>query len=119
MTRPLSDIEKAALEAMISQGHDSTTAITPQSRQRWLAQAVQTSAGEKCPCMTCPSIELQVATSVDHDPQRTRVVLSAEIPGAMLHLFIDRDQLSYLELAPIDLDGHVASFPAVEAMSFH
>ena len=51
------------------------------------------------------------------DEGGTRVVLEAAVPEAMLLLFIDGDQLSHLELAPIDPDVAVAEFPPAESLS--
>lgn len=68
-------------------------------------------AGEACSCGTCPSIQLidDAAPSADGE---LRTVLSADIPGATLLLFIDRGQLSYLELAP-HADKPFAKFPVL------
>ncbi len=69
-------------------------------RARWRAQLMTTRAGRPCGCGSCPSIELTDADGVSPEMTRSRVVVDAQTDGAMVMLFIDDDQLSYLELAP-------------------
>jgi len=80
-------------------------------RARWRAQVGSTRAGRGCGCGSCPSIELTAADGASPEMTSSRVVLNAETDGAMLLLFIDDDQLSYLELAPTG-DGSFDEFPA-------
>ena len=80
-------------------------------RARWRAQVEITRAGRPCGCGSCPSIELTDAAGVSPEMTSSRVVLQAETRGALVLLFIDDDQLSYLELAPTD-DGSFGEFPA-------
>ena len=116
----MSPRERAVLEAMISHAHDFAESSSPDaaSRQRWLAQLGGTRAGRRCECGTCPSIALEDASGRTPTMADSRVVLSADAPGALLLLFIDDDQLSYLELAPLEPDARIAEFPAVEFIGF-
>jgi hypothetical protein len=50
--------------------------------------------------------------------ERARVVLEAFTSEALLLLFIENDQLSYLELAPTDSDLPVPEFPPVDIIEF-
>ncbi len=79
-------------------------------RARWRAQRVTTRAGRPCGCGSCPSIELTDTAGVSPELTRSRVVLDAQTNEGMLLLFIDDDQLSYLELAPMG-DRTFADFP--------
>lgn len=79
-------------------------------RARWRAQLATTRAGRPCGCGTCPSIELTDAAGVSPMMTNSRVVLNAETDNAMVLLFVDDDQLSYLELAPTE-DQTSAEFP--------
>ena len=44
-------------------------------------------------------------------------MLDAFSTGAMLMLFIDDDRLSYLELAPAEVEGRFAEFPASDSIT--
>lgn len=81
---------------------DPNARVEIADRARWRAQLATTRAGRPCGCCTCPSIELTDAAGVSPEMTNSRVVLDAETDNAMLLLFIDDDQLRYLELAPTD-----------------
>lgn len=66
------------------------------------AQVEGTRAGRLCGCGACPSVELTDADGVSPEMTSNRVVLHAETEGALVLLFLDDDQLSYLELVPLD-----------------
>jgi hypothetical protein len=111
-TRALTLREREAIIAVLERGTNirkspSTTA----DRARWLSQVPHTLAGRLCGCGICPSIELTDAEGHTPATVEGRVVLQAEAPGAVLHLFIDEDRLSYLELAPLAGDS-ITVFPA-------
>ncbi|HLL67550.1 MAG TPA: hypothetical protein VK453_17830 [Micromonosporaceae bacterium] len=76
---------------------DPDKRVTIADRARWRAQLATTRAGRHCGCGTCPSIELTDAAGVSPEMTISRVVLDAESDNAMLLLFIDDDQLSYLD----------------------
>ncbi len=97
---------------MIDRGacFDPDGRVEAADRTRWREQLATTRAGRSCGCGTCPSIELTDAAGVSPGMTRSRVVLDAETDDAMLLLFIDDDQLSYLELAPTD-ERAFAEFP--------
>ena len=79
-------------------------------RGRWRAQLATTRVGGRCGCGSCPSIELTSTAGVSPQMTGSRVVLEAQADEAFLLLFIDDDQLSYLELAPMG-DWPFAEFP--------
>ena len=111
-TRALTLREREAIIAVLERGTNiRKLPITTADRARWLSQVPHTLAGRSCECGICPSIELTDAEG--HTPATVdgRVVLQAEAPGAVLHLFIDEDRLSYLELAPLAGDS-ITVFPA-------
>ncbi|MGO0578109.1 hypothetical protein [Ornithinimicrobium panacihumi] len=120
LPRELSADEMAVLRAMVDHARrlDSPTPVTDADRQRWRAQLPTARAGRRCGCGTCPSVDLTDETGRVRQRERSRVVLSADAPGAMLLLFIDDDELSYLELAPIDEDGSFDAFPDVGDLEF-
>ncbi len=97
---------------MIDRGacFDPDDRVDDAARARWRAQLATTRAGRPCGCGTCPSIELTDAAGVTPEMTSSRMVLEAETDKAMLLLFIDDDQLSYLELAPTD-EQTFAEFP--------
>lgn len=97
---------------MIDRGtcFDPDDRVKEADRKRWRAQLATTRAGRPCGCGTCPSIELTDAAGVSPELTSSRVVLDAETDKAMLLLFIDDDQLSYLELAPT-AEKTFAEFP--------
>lgn len=97
--------------AATSDPDDTDQGVVDADRARWRAQVGSTRAGRPCGCGSCPSIELTAADGASPEMTSSRVVLNAETDGAMLLLFIDDDQLSYLELAPTD-DGSFGEFPA-------
>jgi len=111
--RALTQRERQALLAILDRGTSSRDdhPLESSDRARWRAQVPFTRAGRRCGCGQCPSIELtdsQGLTPADGDG---RVVLDAWTPGALLMLFVDQDQLSYLELAPMDHDDAMLEFP--------
>ena len=108
------------LKAMINLAHDGggDRRVDDSSRQRWFAQIAETRAGRRCECWTCPSIELEDTSGRTASRIHSRIVLSAGAPDALVLLFIDDDQLSYLELAPTDPDARIDEFPAVELIKF-
>ena len=111
-SRALTPREREAIIAVLERGTNiRNRPITTADRARWLSQVPDTLAGRSCGCGICPSIELTDAEG--HTPATVdgRVVLQAEAPGAVLHLFIDEDRLSYLELAPLAGDS-ITMFPA-------
>lgn len=89
---------------MIERGtcFDPDERVEDADRARWRAQLSTTRAGHPCGCGTCPSIELTDAAGVTPEMTTSRVVLDAVTDTAIVLLFIDDDQLSYLELAPTD-----------------
>ncbi len=115
--RPLDDRERAMLVAMVERGTTSPEDPSPTAddRARWLAQVAGTSAGRRCGCGGCPSVELTDAEGTTPTGERSRVVLSGETPGAMVLLFVDDDRLSHLELAPTG-DTSFSRFPAVSGL---
>jgi hypothetical protein len=120
MGRALSAREREVLEAMVRFAPDFSGqhSVDEVSRQHWLAQVAGTRAGRRCECGDCPSIELEDAQGSTPSFTHSRIVLSASAPDALVLLFIDDDQLSYLELAPIDPDDQVDEFPALELFDF-
>lgn len=97
---------------------DGSTAIdgnaTKADRTRWLGQAAETFVSGVCGCGACPSIVLSDAKGRTPGPDcARRVILEAEAADGHLLLFIDDDQLSYLELAPLK-DEPVLKFPDLE-----
>jgi len=118
--RALSDRERNVLVAMIERASQQTSLdpVTEASRKRWLAQVPRTSVVGRCPCGTCPSVDLAVGDNVEVATVSRRVVLEATTADAMLLLFIDGDRLSYLELAPTDPDVQIAEFPSPELINF-
>lgn len=89
---------------------DSGDGVQYVDRARWRRQALDTRAGRRCDCGSYPSIELTGGTGVSAVRTRSRVVLVAQTDEAMVLLFIDDDQPSYLELAPTG-DRSFAAFP--------
>jgi len=115
-SRELTRREREVLELMIGcaatlDPDGSDQGVFEVDRARWRAQVGSTRAGRGCGCGSCPSIELTAADGASPEMTSSRVVLNAETDGAMLLLFIDDDQLSYLELAPTG-DGSFDEFPA-------
>lgn len=118
MTRDLSERERAVLLALVERGSDPGGPPVPASaRARWRDQVATARAGASCGCGTCPSIELTDAQGRTPGEDGPRVVLSGEVPGALVHLFVDEDRLSYLELSPLD-DVAFTEFPPVTELSF-
>lgn len=116
--RLLTDREKAVLTVMIERGDpvDAPGQVTADRRRRWLTQVPKTYAGRRCNCGTCPSIHLE--NEQGDEPQlRDRIVLEGSCDGGLILLFVDDDQLSYLELAPVEVD-RFDTFPPVEAVYF-
>lgn len=110
--RALTTRERTLIAALIA---DPATAVndhvTAADRGRWLAQLRHTRAGNSCGCGTCPSIELMDPDgSTPDETSPTRIILETSTPEWLLLLFIDDDQLSYLELAPFS-DLPVLEFP--------
>jgi hypothetical protein len=101
-SRQLTCREREILALMIDHApsFDPDESVGDADRARWRAQLMTTRAGRPCECGSCPSIELTDADGVSPEMTRSRVVLDAQTDGAMVMLFIDDDQLSYLELAP-------------------
>ncbi len=97
---------------------DDDATVTDDDRARWLRQVPHTRAGRRCDCGTCPSIELTDPTGATPDMRNSRVVLEASTTGALLLLFVDDDQLSYLELAPLDDGTTFQQFPDVLGLRF-
>lgn len=120
VARALTARERAVLEAMISLAGDvdGSPDLDTASRERWLARVPGMRAGRRCGCGQCPSIELEDASGRTPSRAGSRVVLSAGAAAALVLLFVDDDQPSYLELAPTDPDGRFDEFPAVESMDF-
>jgi hypothetical protein len=109
--RELTRRERDVLALMIDHGTcDADESVMEADRARWRAQLATARAGRHCGCGTCPSIELTDEAGVSPGMTSSRVVLNAETDKAMLLLFIDDDQLSYLELAPTD-ERTFAEFP--------
>lgn len=105
---------------MLRKASDPTASdrVTVTSRQRWLAQLSGTRVVGRCPCGTCPSIDL-AGSHGPTDPVSARIVLQAASAGAILLLFIDNDRLSYLELAPTDPEARLNEFPPAAAIDFN
>lgn len=118
MSRQLTEIERAALVAMIRYGvgFKDQGPIWAADRMRWLHQVPDVLAGPGCQCGTCPSIELEDEHGAI-PAIRSRVVLTAATADALLLLFIDQDRLSYLELAPIE-EHPITAFPAPAELLF-
>lgn len=89
---------------------DSDGGVEDADRARWRAQLATLRAGRPCGCAVCPSVELTDAAGVSPETTSSHVVLGAHTDEAVLLLFIDDDQLSYLELAPAG-DRMFAEFP--------
>lgn len=111
MGRELTQRERSIAEFMIDNGDPSSgdAALGIDERARLRGRLDTAHAGETCTCGACPSIQLIDGASLSVDTE-LQTVLSADIPGATLLLFIDRGQLSYLELAPHG-DEPFAEFP--------
>ncbi|WP_432572298.1 hypothetical protein [Kineococcus sp. SYSU DK005] len=114
--RALTPNEQQALIAVLQRGtsSDAQRPVTTADRARWLAQVPRTRAGRTCGCGTCPSIELTDAAGRIPLTGGGRLVLEAEAAGALLMLFVDEDRLSYLELAPLEVEDGASTFPAPE-----
>ena len=115
MSRELTRRERDVLALMIDRAvpfdpDESNSGVEDTDRTRWRAQLRTARAGRPCGCGSCPSIELTARAGVSPEMAKSRVILSAESDEAMLLLFIDDDQLSYLELAPTG-DRTFAEFP--------
>ncbi len=89
---------------------DADVRVEHADRTRWRKQLATTRAGRPCGCGQCPSMELTGVTGATPQMTSRRVVLEAAANDAMLLLFIDDDQLSYLELAPTG-EQTFADFP--------
>lgn len=118
--RPLTAREEAVLIALITRGHhmDNDGTVTDNDRARWLKQVPHTRAGGRCDCGACPTIELTDPAGATPEGRTSRVVLEASTTGALLLLFIDDDQLSYLELAPLDDGTTFQQFPDAQRLGF-
>lgn len=101
MGRDLSVREQEVVAFLILHGQTlpGEPAPTSEQRQRLLSQLRSAQAGPRCDCGRCPSIEIQNVAG-QTPPEGNRITLHATAPAAELTLFIDDDQLSYLELAP-------------------
>lgn len=99
------------LEAMVRHATDDEP-VASQERERWLAASREVQAVGQCACGSCPSIDLGPDREVEH-----RVVLTASVEGALVLLFVDDYQPSYLELAPL-ADEVFTEFPPAEALRF-
>ncbi|MDN5725400.1 MAG: hypothetical protein L0G99_05630 [Propionibacteriales bacterium] len=111
--RQLTRTEEELITLMITSAPDTGDAVHSAERRRaWLTQVPHTRAGARCGCGTCPTIELIDLNGDAPGMGIERIVLSAGSPGALLLLFIDDDQLSSLELAPLE-DGPAMDFPEV------
>jgi hypothetical protein len=115
VSRELTRREREVLALMIDRAvpfdpDESDGGVEDMDRTRWRAQLRTARAGRPCGCGSCPSIELTDTAGVSPEMTKSRVVLGAVSDEAMLLLFIDDDQLSYLELAPTG-DRTFAEFP--------
>lgn len=116
MSKPLTPQQRGVIEAMLSRAplFDGTIP-DPGQREQWLAVLDRLTYGGPCDCGGCPSF----AIHLDGQPvaeEVGRTVLSAEAPGSMLILFIDRNLPSYLEIAPVE--DHPVGLPVPEQMRF-
>ncbi len=75
--RPLTSREEAVLVALITRGDhmNNDATVTDDDRARWLRHVPRTSAGRRCECETCPSIELTDPAGAAPDIRNGRVVL--------------------------------------------
>lgn len=99
---------------------DPPVPITTERRQLWEGSLGEVVVTNGCDCGTCPSIGMRPRLRDQDEPRddkggdgdwSDRVVLHAGAPGAMILLFIDDDNPSYLELAPIEDGVRSAEFP--------
>lgn len=118
--RGLTARERDVLVALIENGarDDSVSPAQDAAERRfWRSQVDEVRVWERCGCDECPSIELGDADGPTH-ADGPRVVLDAATDGALLLLFVDDNQLSYLELAAIDDDARSTEFPPVDSVLF-
>lgn len=113
MGRPLTERERDVLTFMIDTAVPSgdDPPVSAATRARWRRSIPTTTAGQRCACGACPSIDL-VAERAGAARRERNVVLSAGHPKASLLLFIHDDRLSCLELAPHG-DEPIGHFPPV------
>jgi hypothetical protein len=119
MGRDLTTREREVLEAMIQYAHGPSASeqVSLDSRRRWMAQVPLTRVGRACACGTCPTIDLEDESGSTPDSTRSRIVLMAGSPAALLLLFVDDDRPSCLELAPTE-DVVMLEFPPVSVIDF-
>lgn len=112
--RPLTVAERDVLTAMVQHADDpGGPAVTLSQRRRWLAQVPAIMVHGRCPCGTCPTIDLLAEVG----STSRRIVLGAAAEGMGLALFIDDDRLSRLEAFPLSDDGTVLAFPPASQLS--
>ena len=123
MPRQLSEAEHALCDALIRHGYDPNCHVAESSRERWLAKLDSTQVCGECGCGLCPSIELITGAAAGDRARDTsvlgpRVVLGAGIRDgvAIVLLFIDDDQPSFLEISPMGEEA--VALPAVQDLRF-
>lgn len=100
--RSINTAELAILKTVIERGiyfDENRPHPTTQERDYWLSQANQAQVFGGCNC-GCPSIELSPNT--DDFTDRKILELFDTTQNVMVMLFIDDNQLSYLEFAGLD-----------------
>src|SRR6218665_3323619 len=119
MLRTLTEREREVLAAMITHAKAHEEDVTAERRRQWLAEVPGTRVSSVCTCGTCPSIELVDLDGHAPDTESERTILSAGLLGAtaLVMLFIDGDQPSYLELPPFP-EHEFAEFPPASELSF-
>ncbi|GAB2533654.1 hypothetical protein GCM10027268_02870 [Brachybacterium huguangmaarense] len=83
-------------------------------RRRWLGRLEEARVVGRCPCGTCPTIDL---SSEKSDPAR-RIVLSATADGLGILLFVDDDRVTCLEGYPLHDDQECTELPPAGALAF-
>ncbi|QOR48277.1 hypothetical protein INS90_03065 [Trueperella pecoris] len=114
--RSLTAHEAEFLEALLKHGQASDDSmLTEAARQDLIAQIPSTRVHSECGCGTCPSIQLSA------QPQNAAASMEIIEAGtvsrdAMIMLFVNDYQLSYLEVAP--MGDSLVELPALDQLVF-
>ncbi|QTG76017.1 hypothetical protein [Trueperella pecoris] len=100
--RSLTSHEAELLEALLKHGQASDDSmLTEATRQDLIAQIPSTRVHSECGCGTCPSIQLS-AQRQDASFASMEIIEAGTVShDAMIMLFVNDYQLSYLEVAPM------------------